>query len=46
MREIFKPVPGQARELGRVFYTITTEDIGKRHIRTTECMIEVAGVIG
>ena len=46
MREIFKPVPGQERELGRLFYTITAEDIDRRFIRTTECVIPVGDVIG
>jgi len=46
MREIFKPRPGQMRELGRAFYTITDEDVGRRFIRTTECMIELGSVIG
>lgn len=46
MREIFKPRNGERLELGRVFYTITADDIGRRSIRTTECMIPVSDVIG
>lgn len=46
MREIYKPVPGRERELGRVFYTITGDDVDRRFIRTTECVIAVGDVIG
>jgi hypothetical protein len=45
-REVFKPDPGQSSDPGRVFYTITAEDTGKRHIRTTAGTIDLAGVIG
>jgi hypothetical protein len=46
MREIFKPEPGQELELGRLFYTITGDDVDKRFIRTTKCVIELGSVIG
>ena len=46
MREVFKPRDGQRLELGRLFYTITADDIDRRQIRTTECVIPVGDVIG
>lgn len=47
MREVFKPVPEDAlRDPGRVFYTITPGDVGKRTIVTTIGPIELSGVIG
>jgi hypothetical protein len=46
MREIFKPSPGEPADPGRVFYTITTDDIGKRFIKTTIGTIELGSVIG
>jgi hypothetical protein len=44
-REVFRPEAGKA-DPGRVFYTITTEDVGNRFIQTTAGVIELGSIIG
>jgi hypothetical protein len=46
MREIFKPEPGEPADPGRVFYTITAEDVGKIRISTEIGPIHVRDVMG
>lgn len=43
-REVFKPVP--KADPGRVFYTITVQDVGKGSINTEAGPIYLAGVMG
>lgn len=45
MREIFKGEPVTA-DPGKVFYTITKEDIGNSVIRTPECAIYLTEFMG
>ena len=45
-REVFKPEPGESRDPGRIFYTITADDVGKRVIRTTAGPVNAGDVIG
>jgi hypothetical protein len=46
MREVFKPQPGEPGDPGRVFYTITPDDVGKRVITTTIGPVDVGNIIG
>jgi hypothetical protein len=46
MREIFKPQPAGPGDPGRVFYTITADDVGKRVIKTTIGPLDIGSVIG
>jgi hypothetical protein len=46
MREIFKPQPDEPADPGRVFYTITAEDVGCRVIVTDIGPIIVGDFIG
>jgi len=45
-REVFKPEPDAPRGPGRIFYTLTPEDVGKRIIKTTAGPVNVGDVIG
>ena len=45
-REVFKPDPGEPRDPGRIFYTITADDVGKRVIKTTAGPVNAGDVIG
>lgn len=46
MREVFRLEPGEPADPGRVFYTITADDIGSRHIDTTIGTIHLRESIG
>jgi hypothetical protein len=45
MREVFRPDPEEPIS-ERVFYTITSDDVRKSHIKTEVGVIDVAEVIG
>jgi hypothetical protein len=45
-REVFRPAPGQDNDPGRVFYTITADDVGKLVLKTTIGPISLESVIG
>jgi hypothetical protein len=45
-REVFRPEPAERRDPGRIFYTITDGDVGKRFIKTTADDIHVRDILG
>lgn len=45
-REVFKPAEEESTDPGRIFYTITREDIGKSSIKTMAGVIGLSDVIG
>lgn len=46
-REVFKPDPGVAtHDPGRIFYTVTADDVGKGVIGTTHAVISLGQVLG
>jgi len=45
-REVFKPEPGEPRDPGRIFYTITADDIGKQIIPAETGAIILSGWFG
>lgn len=44
--EVFKPSPQTTNDPGRLFYTITPEDVGHRFIKTTAGVIALESVLG
>jgi hypothetical protein len=46
MKEIFKPAPDEPADPGRVYYTLTADDVGKRVIVTTIGAIHVGDIMG
>jgi len=45
-REVFRPEPGEPRDPGMIFYTITADDVAKRVISTTAGDISLKGWFG
>jgi hypothetical protein len=46
MKEVFKPTPDEPADPGRVFYTITADDVGKTVIITTIGAVYVRDISG